>query len=167
MAGERTTFNAVLLLQNGIIVTKRFKHLLPTYGVFDEDRVFSRGPIPGPIPFNGVRLGVMICEDMWREDVAEGLQESGAELLLVMNGSPFEVDKPDQRINLAAARVGECNLPLAYINLVGGQDESCIRRSFIRNQSRSRPQGSGKSLGAAVADYQLVEGRRRMGLRRR
>ena len=92
-------YNAVLLLQNGIIVTKRFKHLLPTYGVFDEDRVFSRGPIPGPIPFNGVRLGVMICEDMWREDVAEGLQESGAELLLVMNGSPFEVDKPDQRIN--------------------------------------------------------------------
>ncbi|MBN08357.1 MAG: NAD+ synthase [Rhodospirillaceae bacterium] len=131
-------YNAVLLLQNGIIVTKRFKHLLPTYGVFDEDRVFSRGPIPGPIPFNGVRLGVMICEDMWREDVAEGLQESGAELLLVMNGSPFEVDKPDQRINLAAARVGECNLPLAYINLVGGQDELVFDgRSFVINRDRA------------------------------
>ena len=131
-------YNAVLLLENGTILTKRFKHLLPTYGVFDEDRVFSRGPIPGPIPFNGVRLGVMICEDMWREDVAEGLQESGAELLLVMNGSPFEVDKPDQRINLAAARVGECNLPLAYVNLVGGQDELVFDgRSFVINRDRA------------------------------
>ena len=66
-------FNSVLLLADGTIATKRFKHVLPTYGVFDEDRIFSRGPIPGPIPFNGVRLGVMICEDMWLQDVAEGL----------------------------------------------------------------------------------------------
>ncbi|MDG2032522.1 MAG: NAD+ synthase, partial [Rhodospirillales bacterium] len=131
-------YNAVLLLENGVISTKRFKHLLPTYGVFDEDRVFSRGPIPGPVPFNGVRLGIMICEDMWREDVAEGLQESGAELLLVMNGSPFEVDKPDQRMNLAAARVGECDLPLAYVNLVGGQDELVFDgRSFVLNRDRA------------------------------
>jgi len=131
-------YNAVLLLENGDIATKRFKHLLPTYGVFDEDRVFSRGPVPGPIPFKGVRLGVMICEDMWQEDVAEGLQESGAEILVVLNGSPFEVDKPDQRMNLAVARVGECDLPLAYVNLVGGQDELVFDgRSFVLNKDRS------------------------------
>ena len=130
-------YNAALLLENGGIATKRFKHLLPTYGVFDEDRVFSRGPIPGPVPFNGVRLGVMICEDMWHEDVAEGLQESGAELFIVMNGSPFELDKPDQRMNLAAARTGECDLPLAYVNLVGGQDELVFDgRSFVLNRGR-------------------------------
>jgi len=131
-------YNAVLLLEKGEVLTRRFKHLLPTYGVFDEDRVFSRGPIPGPIPFKGVRLGVMICEDMWREDVAEGLQESGAEILVVINGSPFEVDKPNQRMNLAVARVGETELPLAYVNLVGGQDELVFDgRSFVLNRDRS------------------------------
>ena len=116
-------YNAVLLLEKGEISTFRFKHLLPTYGVFDEDRVFSSGPVPGPIAFNGVRLGVMVCEDMWRSDVTECLEESGAEILIVVNGSPFEVDKTDQRLNLAVARVGESGLPLAYVNLVGGQDE--------------------------------------------
>ena len=89
-------FNAALLLADGAITNKRLKHVLPTYGVFDEERVFSPGPVPGPISFNGVRLGVMICEDMWTQDVAEGLQESGAEILIVINGSPYEVDKSDQ-----------------------------------------------------------------------
>ena len=131
-------YNAVLLLEDGKIATIRHKHLLPTYGVFDEDRVFSRGPIPGPIPFNGVRLGVMVCEDMWEPDVAEGLQESGAEILVVVNGSPFELDKPDQRINLAVARISECGLPLAYVNLVGGQDELVFDgRSFVLNRDRA------------------------------
>jgi NAD+ synthase len=116
-------YNAVMLLDQGEIVTIRYKHLLPTYGVFDEDRVFDQGPVPGPIPFKGVRLGVMICEDMWDTDVTECLDESGAEILIVINGSPFEVDKSDQRINLAVARVTESNLPLVYVNLVGGQDE--------------------------------------------
>ena len=131
-------FNAALLLADGAIATKRFKHVLPTYGVFDEERVFSRGPIPGPIPFNGVRLGVMICEDMWLQDVAEGLQESGAEIFIVINGSPYEVDKPDQRMNFAVARVSECALPLAYVNLVGGQDELVFDgSSFILARDRA------------------------------
>ena len=131
-------FNAVLLLSDGKITTKRLKHVLPTYGVFDEGRVFSPGPIPGPISFKGVRLGVMICEDMWKQDVAEGLQESGAEILVVINGSPYEVDKPDQRMNYAVGRVSECELPLAYVNLVGGQDELVFDgSSFILDRDRT------------------------------
>jgi NAD+ synthase len=130
-------FNAVMLLDKGKIVTIRYKNLLPTYGVFDEDRVFKRGPMPGPISFKGVRLGVMICEDMWKPDVTECLDESGAEILIVINGSPFEVDKPDQRLNLAVARVTETGLPLAYINLVGGQDELVFDGgSFVLNADR-------------------------------
>ena len=130
-------FNAVMLLDKGKIVTIRYKNLLPTYGVFDEDRVFERGPMPGPISFKGVRLGVMICEDMWKPDVTECLDESGAEILIVINGSPFEVDKPDQRLNLAVARVTETGLPLAYINLVGGQDELVFDGgSFVLNADR-------------------------------
>ena len=131
-------FNAALLLADGAVVTKRYKHVLPTYGVFDEDRVFSRGPIPGPIAFKGVRLGVMICEDMWKQDVAEGLQESGAEILIVINGSPYEIDKPDQRMNFAVGRVSETGLPLAYVNLVGGQDELVFDGcSFILNRKHA------------------------------
>ena len=116
-------YNAVLLLDGGEIAAVRLKHELPNYGVFDEKRVFAAGPCPGPIAFRGVRLGVMICEDMWFQDVAETLQESGAEILLVPNGSPFEWEKRDVRLNHAVARVVETGLPLIYVNQVGGQDE--------------------------------------------
>jgi len=115
--------NASLLLDGGEIAALRLKHELPNYGVFDEKRVFSAGPLPGPMVFRGVRLGVMVCEDMWAADVPECLDESGAEILIVINGSPFETDKVDERLSLAVARVIESRLPLIYVNLVGGQDE--------------------------------------------
>jgi NAD+ synthase len=115
--------NAVLLLDGGKIAASRFKHDLPNYGVFDEKRVFAAGPMPGPIPFRGVRLGVPICEDIWTPDVVECLQETGAELLLVPNGSPYEAGKADQRLQIVLNRVTESGLALAYLNQVGGQDE--------------------------------------------
>ncbi|HEX7969492.1 MAG TPA: NAD+ synthase [Stellaceae bacterium] len=116
-------YNAAALLERGQIAALRFKHELPNYGVFDEKRVFAAGPAPGPIAFRGVRLGLMICEDMWTPDPTEALQESGAELLLVINGSPFESNKRDERLSLAVARVKESGLPLLYANQVSGQDE--------------------------------------------
>ena len=116
-------YNAALLLADGKVQATRLKHELPNYGVFDEKRLFAQGPLPGPVAFRGARLGVMVCEDMWFEDVAECLQESGAEMLLVLNGSPFDVSKGDQRLAHAVARVKETGLPLLYANLVGGQDE--------------------------------------------
>jgi NAD+ synthase len=115
--------NAALLLDRGEIRAMRFKHDLPNYGVFDEVRVFKPGALPGPIAFRGVRLGVMICEDMWRTDVTETLEESGAQVLVVLNGSPFESDKQDERLQLAVARVKESGLPLLYVNQICGQDE--------------------------------------------
>ncbi len=120
--GDRT-HNAVLLLDGGKIAATRFKHDLPNYGVFDEKRVFAAGPMPGPIPFRGVRLGVPICEDIWTPDVVECLQETGAELLLVPNGSPYEAGKADQRLQIVLNRVTESGLAMAYLNQVGGQDE--------------------------------------------
>ena len=116
-------YNAALLLEDGKLSQTRLKHMLPNYGVFDEKRVFDAGPLPGPMPFRGARLGVMVCEDMWTADVSECLSESGAEIMVVINGSPFEADKADQRLNLAVARVAECKMPFIYVNLVGGQDE--------------------------------------------
>ncbi len=130
--------NAVALLNGGKIETVRFKYDLPNYGVFDEKRVFQPGPAPGPISFKGVRIGVPICEDIWTEETCETLAETGAEILLSPNGSPFERNKDDVRLNLVVARVTETGLPLAYLNQVGGQDELVFDgASFVLNADRS------------------------------
>ena len=120
---EGRLHNAALLLADGTILAKRFKVDLPNYGVFDEKRVFAPAPPQGPMNFREVRLGVMVCEDMWTPEVTETLGESGAEILLVPNGSPYEHGKHDQRIQLAGARSVESDLPIVYVNQVGGQDE--------------------------------------------
>ncbi len=136
--GDDGLYNAALLLDGGDIAAIRFKHDLPNYSVFDEKRVFAAGAPPGPMPFRGVRLGAMVCEDMWTPDVSECLEESGAEILVVLNGSPFESDKVDLRAQLATQRVTESKLPLIYVNQVGGQDELVFDgASFVLNGDRS------------------------------
>ena len=114
--------NAVALVADGQHVL-RFKYELPNYGVFDEKRVFAPGPLPQPVTFRDVRLGLPICEDIWFPTVSAHLARQGAELLLVPNGSPYEVGKLDQRLALARDRTSETRLPLVYVNQVGGQDE--------------------------------------------
>ncbi len=121
-------YNAYGMLDGGAIAAVRLKVNLPNYGVFDERRVFAPGPVPGPVSFRGVRLGIPICEDIWTdwgdyENVVETLAETGAELLVVPNGSPYWRDKDEVRLNVAVARVTESELPLVYVNQVGGQDE--------------------------------------------
>ena len=116
-------YNAALLLSEGAIAGKRFKMDLPNYGVFDEKRLFSAAPPQGPMSYRDVRLGVMVCEDMWTPEAAETLAETGAEILLVPNGSPYEHEKQDQRMQLAGGRVAGTGLPIIYVNQVGGQDE--------------------------------------------
>ncbi len=135
---EGKLYNAMLLLDEGRIAGRTFKHDLPNYGVFDEKRVFAAGPLPGPLNVRGVRIGVPVCEDIWTEDVCECLSETGAEILAVPNGSPFEAGKEDVRLQLAAARVTETGLPLIYLNQVGGQDELVFDgASFVLNADRS------------------------------
>jgi len=127
-------YNAMAYLDGGAVKAVRFKVDLPNYGVFDEKRVFEPGPLPGPIDVRGVRIGVPICEDIWKEDVVECLSETGAEMLLVPNGSPFEAAKEETRLNIAVARVVESGLPLAYLNQLGGQDELVFDGgSFVLN----------------------------------
>src|SRR5271165_4119221 len=122
-------YNACALLDGGHIAAIRFKANLPNYGVFDEKRLFARGPASGPVIVRGVRVGVPICEDIWLEEsvdyenVVECLAETGAEILVVPNGSPYARDKNDVRLSVAVARVTESGLPLIYLNQVGGQDE--------------------------------------------
>lgn len=113
--------SAALIYKGKISIIDKFH--LPNYGVFDEERVFNADRMPGPILFEGIRIGLMICEDMWYPDVAETLQESGAQILIVINGSPFDQNKEDERLSVAVSRVIETNLPLVYVNQIGGQDE--------------------------------------------
>src|SRR4051812_13925826 len=126
---EGKLYNACALLDGGRIAALRYKANLPNYGVFDEKRLFARGPAAGPVTVKGVRVGVPICEDIWLEEseeyenVVECLAETGAEILLVPNGSPYARDKNDLRLSIAVARVTESGLPLIYLNQVGGQDE--------------------------------------------
>ncbi|MGE5547040.1 MAG: NAD+ synthase [Solirubrobacterales bacterium] len=136
---EGRRHNAVLLLDKGAIAATRLKHHLPNYGVFDEARVFVPGPVPGPISFRGVRLGVMVCEDMWYPDVAETLAETGAEILVVPNGSPFEIDKHDVRLNRAVSRITETGLPLLYVNQLGGQDELVFDGASFALDAKGKP----------------------------
>src|SRR5580658_3177475 len=136
-------YNAYALLAAGRVEAIRFKVNLPNYGVFDEKRVFAVGPVPGPVNFRGVRLGLPICEDAWTdwgnyENVIECLAETGAELLIVPNGSPYWRDKAEVRLNVSVARVTEAKLPLIYVNQVGGQDELVFDgASFALNADRS------------------------------
>jgi len=129
--------NAVALVAGGRCEL-RFKYELPNYGVFDEKRVFDAGPLPEPVIFSDARLGLPICEDIWRDDVTRHLALRGVQLMLVPNGSPFEVDKFAHRLELARARVAETSTPLAYINQVGGQDELVFDGgSFVMNADGS------------------------------
>lgn len=131
---EGKVYNAVVLLDGGRIQATTLKVDLPNYGVFDEKRVFAAGPMPGPLNVRGVRVGVPICEDIWGSEVVETLAETGAEILISPNGSPFDWPKPDNRMNVAVARVTESDLPLAYLNQVGGQDELVFDgASFVLN----------------------------------
>lgn len=145
-------YNAALLLEGGAISARRFKHELPDYGVFDDKRHFTPGPAPGPVAFRGFRLGLMICEDFWFAPVSETLAESGAELLVAINGSPFEVGKQASRETQAVARVIETGLPFVFVNQVCGQDELVYDgASFVLNADRSvalamRPFATGLAL---------------------
>lgn len=131
-------YNAVALLDGGRIAGLRFKVDLPNYGVFDEKRVFAVGPMPGPVSFRGVRIGVPICEDIWGSEPAECIAETGGEILLVPNGSPYRRGVVDQRLSVAVARVKETGLPLVYLNQMGGQDELVFEgASFVLNADSS------------------------------
>ncbi|MFP4005027.1 MAG: NAD+ synthase, partial [Alphaproteobacteria bacterium] len=133
-------YNAAALLDRGEIAGLRHKVDLPNYGVFDEVRVFAPGPMPGPVNFRGVRLGLPVCEDIWTGQVAECLEETGAELFIVINGSPWDQRKYDVRLGHAVARVTESGLPLIYVNQFGGQDELAFDgASFVLNGDRSMP----------------------------
>ena len=128
-------YNAYWVLEGGRLAARVLKHHLPNETVFDEVRVYDSGPVSGPYRLGPIRIGTPVCEDAWHEDVPEALAESGAEILLVPNGSPYYRGKLDRRMGLMVARVVETGLPLVYLNMVGGQDDQIFDgSSFVLNR---------------------------------
>ncbi|WP_313616928.1 NAD+ synthase [Agrobacterium sp.] len=158
--GEAGRHNSVAVLDGGKILMLRDKIDLPNYGEFDEKRVFVAGEMPGPVNFRGVRLGVPICEEIWNDmGVCETLAETGAELLLVPNGSPYYRGKVDVRHQVALRQVIETNLPLIFANQLGGQDELVFDgASFAFNADKSLAfQMSQFEATLAVTDWKRTE----------
>ena len=143
--------NAWFVLKGGEIAATALKHHLPNYAVFDEKRTFASGPVSGPYVVGAMRLGSPVCEDAWFEDVAETLAETGAEALVVPNGSPYARGKRDVRLNHMVSRVVETGLPLVYLNMVGGQDDQVFDGgSFVLNP------GGGLALQMPLFDEALA-----------
>lgn len=136
---EGILYNGIALLAGGEIAQVRYKHELPNYGTFDEKRLFSSGPLPKPIEYKGLKIGVPICEDIWFPTVCAHLKSQGADILIAPHGSPYEIDKDDRRQSqVASARVSENGLPMIFLNRVGGQDELVFDGcSFILNADGS------------------------------
>ncbi len=136
---EDRVYNILALCDGGRVVATTRKHELPNYGTFDEKRIFAPGPLPEPMTFRGVRIGFPLCEDIWFPAVCGHLKARGAELLISPHGSPYEIDKDELRVNgVAALRVAETGLPLAFVNRVGGQDEIVFDgASFVLNPDGS------------------------------
>ena len=115
--------NSVFVMEKGEIISIKDKYELPNTGVFDEQRIFEKGPLENCVKIKGVNVGLPICEDIWKETVLKKLSQSGAEIIIAINASPFTVSKNEERENIAILRVNETKLPIVYLNRTGGQDE--------------------------------------------
>ena len=146
-------YNAALFMRDGKITDVRMKHHLPNYGVFDEFRIFTRGPLPKPIEFKGVTIGLPICEDLWQPGVASHLADQGAELLISPNGSPWRRTALSERVDALGEKVHNEGLPLIYVNQIGGQDELVFDGSSF---SMAADGTIVQALKSFVEDYDLA-----------
>ena len=160
-------YNAYVLLDGGVIEAVRFKVDLPNYGVFDEKRVFEPGPMPGPILVKGVRIGIPICEDIWGPEVVECLSETGGEILLVPNGSPYWRGKTEHRLNIAVARVVEFR-PAADLSQHGRRPgRAGVRRRVVRAQRRPQRRRAASGVPRRRGADAMAARGRRLAMRRR
>jgi NAD+ synthase (glutamine-hydrolysing) len=132
--GDRI-FNSAVVIRDGVVLANRRKACLPNYRVFDEKRYFTPGTLPTVVELNGIKAGILVCEDIWEPEPAAQARSAGAEVLLVINASPYEVNKQSQRErDVARRRVAETGVPLLFVNLIGGQDELVFDgNSFVMN----------------------------------
>ncbi len=156
-----TLYSAALFMRGGEITDIRYKHHLPNYGVFDEFRVFERGPLPLPVDFGGVKIGLPICEDLWQPGVAEHLADNGAEILISPNGSPWRRTALSERVAALGDKVHNEGLPLVYVNQVGGQDELVFDGSSF---SMAADETIVQSLRSFIEDFDIATWERKDGV---
>ena len=156
---DGSLYNAYLICKGGKVASKRLKHHLPNETVFDEVRIFDAGPLSGPYSVGNTRIGSPICEDAWHEDVAETLAETGAEFLLIPNGSPYYRDKFETRLNQMVSRVVETGLPLIYLNMVGGQDDQVFDGASFALNPGGRLALQMPAFDTAIVHVDLERGR--------
>ncbi len=159
--GDDRLYSAVLFMQNGEVTDIRYKHHLPNYGVFDEARVFTKGPLPKPVDFKGIKLGLPICEDLWQPGVAEYLGDHGAEILISPNGSPWRRTALSERSAALGEKVFNEGLPLIYVNQVGGQDELVFDGSSF---AMAADQTIVQSLRSFVEDFDISAWEKKEGV---
>ena len=129
-------FNSLFFVADGKLIGRRDKINLPNYGVFDDKRHFTVGNFQGPIVFKNYKIGFLVCEDLWTEDICETLLETGSEIIISINASPYEIDKIDKRMSTVVSRILETKLPIIYLNMIGGQDEIVFDGgSFVLDQN--------------------------------
>ena len=153
-------YNAALFMRGGIITDVRYKRHLPNYGVFDEARIFAHGPLPDPIDFNGISIGIPICEDLWQPGVADHLATLGAEILISPNGSPWRRTALIERSETLGEKVFNEGLPLIYVNQIGGQDELVFDGSSF---SMAADGTIVQSLKSFVEDFDIATWEKRDG----
>ncbi|WP_371398017.1 NAD+ synthase [Fretibacter rubidus] len=154
-------YNAALFMRGGKITDVRLKHHLPNYGVFDEARIFARGPLPEPIEFNGISIGIPICEDLWQPGVADHLAGLGAEILISPNGSPWRRTALVERSTTLGEKVFNEGLPLIYVNQIGGQDELVFDGSSF---SMAADGTIVQSLKSFVEDFDIATWEKKDGI---
>jgi len=158
---DGNVYNAALFMRGGKITDVRLKHHLPNYGVFDEARVFTRGPLPEPIMFKGITIGLPICEDLWQPGVASHLADLGAEILISPNGSPWRRSALTERAEALGEKVHNEGLPLIYVNQIGGQDELVFDGSSF---SMAADGTIVQALKSFVEDYDIATWEKRDGV---
>ena len=150
-------YNGYWICENGAVKTVVRKHHLPNNNVFDEVRLYEPGPIEGPYAIGPLRIGSPICEDAWHPDVAEAQVESGAQILFVPNGSPYYRNKHNVRLSHMVARVTENEVPLVYLNMIGGQDDQVFDGSSFVLNPHGEMMHQLPSFDAAVRHVDFVE----------
>ncbi len=153
-------FNSAVLLRDGASVANYRKQELPNYAVFDEKRYFKHGRDTCLVELNGIRAALLICEDIWEPNPARAAKAAGAQLLLVINGSPYSLNYQARREAVVRARVQDVGLPVVYLNMIGGQDELVFDGgSFVMNAAGEVVQRAAHFKEALFAvDIDLIDG---------
>jgi len=151
-------YNAASILRDGKVATTYLKRKLPNYNVFDEERYFDSGTEPCVFEHEGLRLGVNICADVWEEPAALAAKQAGAQLLVVLNASPYHMNKQQSRYEVVRDRAAETGLPVIYANQVGGQDELVFDGASFAMDGRGRLTHQFPAFEEALGYIDIVEG---------